>query len=119
MGLHNHTGTVGPADPVVSVNDFFLPGDPTGASADHTHTLSVFSTRPSNQTTVVTIDANTAESGYPPYVRVIFIQLAPTRPISGYTSYDLGFTFPEVVSEVTPEVAHQIQRGDHRYMQPR
>ncbi len=38
------------------------------------------------------------------------------KPVSVYTSYHYGFTDPELGSEVTPEVAQQIHRNDHRYM---
>jgi len=116
---HLHTASIDVASVIVEVLDVSGPGDPTGASDTHTHTAIVSFTIATNQATTVTINANTAESAYPPYVRVIFIQLAPATPppaISGYTSYDLGLTFADIGAPVLPEIEAAIRRGDQRYI---
>ena len=84
QNAHNHTTLQG--NPTV-----FLTAPDTGtvASLAHVHVWTVNNTTATNNAIAVTISANTAESAYPLYQKVIFIRLTipPALSIGHFTLY--------------------------------
>ena len=72
---HNHTTSVGSVSgTIAATGQLSFKGGARGAVNTHTHTWTVNNTTATNQSISVTIDANSSESAYPVYGKVIFIQ---------------------------------------------
>lgn len=83
QNTHTHTTSVAAATPNLNCEAGF---DLVVERQTHTHTWSISSTVATNNSVAVTVDANTAESAYPQYKRVIFIQFSGTVPASSTPS---------------------------------
>jgi hypothetical protein len=77
---HNHTSTVNTADTTAGRGSGI---DTTVATTTHTHTWTVSSPTITNQDTAISLNANSSETNYPVYAKVIFVQYsAPSGPPS-------------------------------------
>lgn len=120
---HSHGITQTSSATFTSVGAESLSGATVRQTPDHNHTWTDSGTVATNQALTYNVDACASEAAYPPYVRLIYIQFGsptPPGPTAGvYTSYSLGlFDISDPHSDVLPEVAAQIQRGDTRYLRP-
>ena len=116
---HVHTITQTGSFTFANLGAEILSGGVIRQTVDHAHSWTDSGNVTTNQELTYNVNACTSEAAYPPYVRLIYIQLTPApTPARGgvYTSYSTGRfldSFPR--ADVPDEVGIRIAHGDRRF----